>query len=69
MAYQWNSSRPSRQLMIQIMSVREVSIVARWAAEATFVVVIPHTLKQAIDAIMPIDNQIMALLFAIYSNA
>ena len=48
--------------MIQMIKVREVSIVALWAADATFVVVIPHTLKQAIESIMPNESQMMVQL-------
>jgi len=51
--------------MIQIITVREVSIVALCAAEATLVVVIPQTLKHAIDTIIPSDNQIMVQLACI----
>ena len=49
-AYHSNVSNLSRQDMIQIISVLEVSIVERCAAEAYLVVMIPQTLKIAIEA-------------------
>ena len=63
--YQWKSSSPNKQLIIQIINVREVSIVARCAAEATLVVVIPLTLNMAMESIMPSDSQMIVQLFYI----
>ena len=60
MDYQWKSSNPNKQLIIQIIRVRDVSIVARWAAEATFVVVIPLTLNMAMESIIARDSQMIA---------
>ena len=42
-----------------MIRVLDVSIVALWAAEATFEVVTPQTLKAAIETIIPIESQIM----------
>ena len=41
----------NKALSIQISTVREVSIVDRWAAEAYFVVAIPKLLKAAMEQI------------------
>ena len=55
--------------MIQMISVRDVSIVALCAAEATLVVVMPQTLKQAMDTIIPSESQMMVQLSYICANA
>ena len=54
MACHWKGSKPRRQLPPQMSTEREVSMVDHWAAEAIFVVVTPHTLKKAIEIIIPI---------------
>ena len=55
--------------MIQMIRVRDVSIVALCAADATLVVVIPHTLKQAIESIIPSESQMIVQLSCICAKA
>jgi hypothetical protein len=49
-----NGSPSSKQMKIQTRSVREASIVERYAAEAYLVVAIPQQLKQATDKMLTI---------------
>lgn len=55
--------------MIQMISVLEVSIVDRWAAEAYLVVIIPQTLKMAIEAAIMKARPIIAPFSDIYLKA
>ena len=52
---QLKASAPVARLITQMNSVRQVSIVDRWAAEAYFVIETPVALKHEIDKIMPMD--------------
>ena len=58
---QWKVSKPSHTDIAQMITVLEVSMVERWAAEAYLVVVMPQTLKMAIDDIIPSESQMIVL--------
>lgn len=64
-----NFSSPSRQERIQMVRVREVSIVDLWAAEAYFVIAIPNELKQAMHIIVKMTSMIMIWFSCICLNA
>jgi len=52
---QLNCSVPTSKLMTQMKSVRHVSIVDRYAADAYFVMDTPQALKDEIETMIPMD--------------
>lgn len=62
-------SSPREIDKIQMVSVREVSIVERWAADAYFVMAIPVELNKAIDKIVRKKRKIIMVFWPIYHQA